>query len=98
MDATMIDVTDVPGPPVDLDDEFVLIGRQGGAQVDAGEVAQWRTTNSWEVVTSLSGRLTRVYDAPARVVGTRALPPLETSWRASNSGTATSASSRSTRS
>jgi alanine racemase len=98
MDATMVDVTDVPGPPVDLDDEFVLIGRQDGAEVAAGEAAQWRTTNTWEVVTSLSGRLTRVYDAPARVVGTRALSPLETSWRASNSGTAISASSRSTRS
>ena len=29
MDALMVDVTDVPGPPVDLDDEFVLIGSQG---------------------------------------------------------------------
>ena len=98
MDATMVDVTDVPGPPVDLADELVLIGRQGDAGIAAGEVAQWRTTNSWEVVTSLSTRLTRVYDAPAGLSGTRALSPLETSWRASNSGTATSATSRSTRS
>jgi alanine racemase len=96
MDATMIDVTDVPGAPVDLDDEFVLLGGQGDDEVSAGEAAQWRTTNSWEVVTSLSGRLTRVYDAPARIVGTRALSPLETSWRASSSGTETSATSRST--
>ena len=29
MDAVMVDVTDVPGPPVDLADEFVLIGRSG---------------------------------------------------------------------
>jgi alanine racemase len=98
MDATMVDVTDVPGPPVDLADELVLIGRQGDAGIAAGEVAQWRTTNSWEVVTSLSTRLTRVYDAPAGLSGTRALSPLELSWRASNSGTATSATSRSTRS
>jgi alanine racemase len=98
MDATMVDVTDVPGPPVGLADELVLIGRQGDAGIAADEVAQWRTTNSWEVVTSLSARLTRVYDAPAGVSGTRALSPLVTSWRASNSGTATSASSRSTRS
>jgi hypothetical protein len=94
----MVDVTDVPGSPVTLDDEFVLVGRQGDAEIAAGEVAQWRNTNSWEVVTALSGRLTRVYDAPARIVGTRALPPLEASWRASNSGTATSATSRSMRS
>jgi hypothetical protein len=98
MDATMVDVTDVPGPPVGLADELVLIGRQGDAGIAADEVAQWRTTNSWEVVTSLSARLTRVYDAPAGISGTRALSPLVTSWRASNSGTATSASSRSTRS
>ncbi len=98
MDATMVDVTDVPGPPVDLADEVVLIGRQGDDEIPAGEVARWRTTNSWEVVTSLSARLTRVYDAPAGITGSRSLSPLETSWRASSSGTATSATSRSMRS
>ena len=77
---------------------LVLIGRQDDARITAGDVAQWRTTNSWEVVTSLSARLTRVYDAPAGVSGTRVLSPLESSWRASSSGTATSATSRSTRS
>jgi len=69
MDATMVDVTDVPGAPVDLADEFVLIGRQGGDEITAGAVARWRTTNSWEVVTSLSGRLARVYDAAAAALG-----------------------------
>jgi alanine racemase len=97
MDATMIDVTDVPGRPVDVDDEVVLIGTQGDESIEAGEVARWRTTNSWEVVTAMSARLTRVYDAPAGIAGTRALS-LETSWLGSNSGTATSAISRSTRS
>jgi alanine racemase len=98
MDATMIDVTDVPGPPVGVDDEVVLIGRQGGEEIPAAEVARWRTTNSWEVTTAMSARLTRVYDAPAGLAGTRALSPLETTWPASSSGTATSATSRSTRS
>jgi alanine racemase len=98
MDATMVDVTDVPGPPVGVDDEVVLIGRQGPEGIAAGDVARWRTTNSWEVVTSMSARLTRVYDAPAGIVGTRALSPLETSWLGSSSGTATSSISRSTRS
>jgi alanine racemase len=98
MDATMIDVTDVPGAPVDVDDEVVLLGAQGEAEIPAAEVARWRTTNSWEVVTAMSGRLTRVYHAPAGLTGSRALAPQETSWLASNSGTVTSATSRSTRS
>ena len=96
MDATMIDVSRVPGRPVDLSDEVVLIGRQGDAEISAAEVARWRTTNSWEVVTAMSARLTRVYDAPAGLTGSRPLAQLETSWPASSSGTATSATSRST--
>ena len=77
MDATMIDVTDVPGAPVDVADEVVLIGTQGALEIPAGEVARRRTTNSWEVVTSLSARLTRVYDAPAGLAGARALAQRE---------------------
>jgi alanine racemase len=98
MDATMIDVSAVPGPPVGLEDEFVLVGRQGAAEIAASDVARWRNTNSWEVVTSMSARLARVYDAPAGLAGARRLGPLEDSWLASSSGTATSATSRSTRS
>ena len=45
MDAVMVDVTDVPGPPVDDDDEFVLIGRQGDERITVAELAQARTTN-----------------------------------------------------
>jgi len=88
----------VPGPPVDIDEEVVLIGRQGAAEITAAEVARWRTTNSWEVVTAMSARLTRVYDAPAGLTGSRPLAQLENSWPGSSSGTATSATSRSMRS
>jgi alanine racemase len=98
MDATMVDVTRVPGPPVGLGDEFVLLGRQGTDEIRAADVARWRTTNSWEVVTSMSGRLARVYDAPAGLTGVRELGQVEDSWLGSSSGTATSATSRSTRS
>ena len=51
----MADVTDVPGPPVDVDDEFVLIGAQG-ERADRGSrtLARTRTTNSWEVVTAMA--------------------------------------------
>ncbi len=98
MDATMVDVTDVPGPPVGTADEFVLLGRQGTDEITAAELARWRTTNSWEVVTAMSARLTRVYHAAAGPAGTRSLGSQETRWPASNSGMATSATSRSTRS
>jgi len=96
MDATMIDVSAVPGPPVNLDDEVVLIGRQGAAEIGAAEVARWRTTNSWEVVTAMSARLARVYDAAAGLTGSRPLAHLENPWPGSSSGTETSATSRST--
>ena len=96
MDATMIDVSKVPGRPVDIDDEVVLIGRQGDAEIGAAEVARWRTTNSWEVVTAMSARLTRVYDAAAGLTGSRPLAQMENPWPGSSSGTATSATSRST--
>ena len=78
MDAVMADVTDVPGPAVDLDDEFVLIGAQGDELITVEDLARQRTTNTWEVVTSMSARLPRVYDAATgAVVGMRTL----TGWR-----------------
>jgi alanine racemase len=73
MDAIMVDVTDVPGSPVTIDDEFTLIGEQGGDRIGALEVAQWGNTISYEVVTAMSGRLPRVYYAAAEAVGMRVL-------------------------
>ena len=73
MDAVMADVTDVPGPPVDGDDEFVLLGSSGDDRISAEELAQERTTNTWEVVTGMARRLPRVYHAAARPVGLRTL-------------------------
>ena len=78
MDAVMADVTDVPGPPIGLDDEFVLIGAQGEQRITVEDLARQRTTNTWEVVTSMSARLPRVYHAATgAVVGMRTL----TGWR-----------------
>ena len=73
MDAVMADVTDVPGPPVDAHDEFVLLGTSGTERITAAELAQGRTTISWEVVTGMSRRLPRVYHAAAGPVGLRTL-------------------------
>ena len=73
MDAVMADVTDVPGPPVTTADEFVLLGRQGSAEITAAELARRRTTNSWETVTSMARRLPRVYHARSGPEGIRTL-------------------------
>ncbi len=73
MDAVMIDVTDVPGAPVSVDDEFTLIGTQGDETIDAIEMARWGNTISYEVVTAMSGRLPRVYYAAAKAVQMRAV-------------------------
>jgi alanine racemase len=96
MDAVMADVTDVPGTPVGVDDEFTLIGSQGEEVVTALDVAQSRTTISWEAVAGMARRLPRVYHSSAGSVGLRTLTVERYLWPASSSGTATSAISRST--
>jgi alanine racemase len=73
MDAVMADVTDVPGPPVTVADEFVLLGRSGDERITVADLAHVRTTNSWEVVTGMARRLPRVYHAAAGPVGLRVL-------------------------
>jgi len=96
MDGIVADVTDVPGSPVTEADEFVLLGEQGGEAISALDLARLRTTNTWEIVTSMAQRLPRVYHAASEVVGVRSLLSREPTWRVSNSGTGTSATSRST--
>ena len=73
MDAIMVDVTDVPGPPVGVDDLFTLIGSQGDERIDARDLARTRTTISWEIVTSMSRRLPRVYHSAAGHLSVRFL-------------------------
>ncbi len=95
MDAVMADVTDVPGDPVTERDEFVLLGRQGTARITAHDLATACGTISYEVVTSMSRRLPRVYHAAGSPVEVRTLAGGRSEWRASSSGTATSVTSRS---
>lgn len=73
MDAVMVDVTDVPGAPVTVDDQFTLIGEQGGARITVHDLAQARTTIAWEVVTAMARRLPRVYHSAAGPVSVRFL-------------------------
>jgi len=71
MDAVMADVTEIEG--VGLGDEFVLLGRQGSESITADELARLRNTIPWEVVTSMSFRLPRVYHADSVLMGIRTL-------------------------
>ncbi len=73
MDAVMADVSDVPGAPVDTNDEFTLLGSSGDERITAEDLARERTTNTWEVVTGMARRVPRVYHAAARPVGLRTL-------------------------
>ena len=73
----------------------MLIGAQGDERITADELASIGGTISHEVVTSMSRRLARVYDAAGSAVAVRTLSG-RTDWRASSSGMATSATSRST--
>jgi len=98
MDSVTVDVTDVPGPPVTVDDEFVLFGAQGPAVRGAELLALHRTTIVYEVVSGLGRRLARVYHAAARIEGMRTLTGEVPRWHGSRRGAATSATSRSMRS
>jgi alanine racemase len=58
MNLTMIDVTDVPG--VAVEDEVVLLGRQGENEVTAEQLAALVGTISYEILARLAGHLARV--------------------------------------
>jgi alanine racemase len=59
MDLTMIDVTDIA--EVQPGDEAVLLGGQGGAEITADTMAGWANTISYEIFTSISARVPRIY-------------------------------------
>jgi alanine racemase len=59
MDLTMIDVTDIRN--VRQGDEVVLLGRQGGAEITADEIAAWANTISYEILTSIGTRVPRIH-------------------------------------
>lgn len=59
MDMTMIDVTDIDG--VDVNDEVVLIGKQGKETITADDIAILANTISYEVLCCVGKRVPRVY-------------------------------------
>jgi alanine racemase len=59
MDLIMIDVSEVP--EVEVADEVVLFGRQGGEIILASELAAWAGTIPWEIFTGIGARVRRLY-------------------------------------
>jgi alanine racemase len=59
MDMCMADVTDVPD--VAMDEEVVIIGRQGEAEIRAEEVAELCGTISYEILCGITARVPRLY-------------------------------------
>jgi alanine racemase len=59
MDVTTIDITDAPelGPG----DAVTLLGREGGVELNAQQIARWAGTISYTVLCGISARVPRVY-------------------------------------
>jgi len=58
MNMCMVDVTDIPG--VTVEDEVVLLGRQGEERIPAEQLAAWCGTISYEVVSRIHPGLPRM--------------------------------------
>jgi alanine racemase len=59
MDLTMIDVGHIDSAA--LEDEVVILGRQGDAEISADEIAGLLNTINYEVVSSITARVPRIY-------------------------------------
>ncbi|MEA3211217.1 MAG: alanine racemase [Chthoniobacter sp.] len=59
MDQILVDVTALPA--VTAGEEAVLLGRQGGEEILAAELAQKAGTIAWEIFTGIGRRVERVY-------------------------------------
>ncbi len=59
MDQIVVDVSHIP--EVRVEDEVVVIGRQGEEHITAEEVAHWAQTINYEITTGLTARVPRLY-------------------------------------
>lgn len=62
MNACLADITDLG--QVNAGDEVVLMGRQGGAEITADEIAAWSDTISYEILCLFGGSNLRIYLPP----------------------------------
>ena len=64
MEKVTIDVSHIPD--VQIGDEAVLLGKQGGEEISADEIADWIGSINYEVVTSIAPRVPRtIVDSPS---------------------------------
>ena len=68
MDQFMVDVTDING--VEINDEVVLMGRQGYNEISADDIAAVLKTINYEVFCTLSKRVPRQYLKDGKAVKT----------------------------
>jgi alanine racemase len=59
MDLTLVDATEIPD--LEIGEEVVLIGDQGGEHIDVEEVAGWAETINYEILCAVSRRVPRLY-------------------------------------
>jgi alanine racemase len=71
MDMCMVDLSDIPD--VAVDDEVVIIGRQGEEEISADEVAELCGTIGYEILCGISARVSRLYLRQGRIVSRQTL-------------------------
>jgi alanine racemase len=71
MDMCMVDLSDIPD--VAVDDEVVIIGRQGEEEISADELAELCGTNNYEILCGISARVPRLYLRQGRIVSKQTL-------------------------
>jgi len=71
MDMCMVDLSDIPD--VAVDDEVVIIGRQGEQEISADEVAELCGTISYEILCGISARVPRLYLRQGSIVSKQTL-------------------------
>jgi len=71
MDMCMVDVSDIAD--VSVDDEMVIIGRQGEEEISADEVAELCGTISYEILCGISARVPRLYLRQGRIISKQTL-------------------------
>jgi len=65
MDQTIIDVTDCP--QAGIGDTATLIGKNGGREITAAHFSETAGTIPWEVLCSVTKRVTRIYTGPREI-------------------------------